>query len=73
MENLPESESLCCVYLLGQDEAVAAERDQGCARCAQSVLICDKVIPRLSTLCSALSTTMRHMLRVFDHKDTGKA
>ena len=41
-------------------------------RWAQSVLICDKVIPRLSPLCSALSITMRHMLRVFDHKDTGK-
>ena len=32
MENLPESESLCCVYLLGQDEAVGAECEQGCAQ-----------------------------------------
>ena len=29
MENLPESVSLCCVYL-GQDEAVGAECEQDC-------------------------------------------
>ena len=32
MENLPESVSLYCVYLVGQDEAVGAECEQGCAQ-----------------------------------------
>lgn len=32
MKELPESGSLCCVYLLGQDEAVAAECEQSCAQ-----------------------------------------
>ena len=31
MKELPESGSLCCVYLLGQDETVVAECEQGCA------------------------------------------
>ena len=74
MENLPESVSLCCVYLLGQDEAVAAECEHGCAQVCS--LCCDlwwghSLI--VSPLASALSPTMKHMLRVCDLKDTVKA
>ena len=60
MENLPESVSLCCVYLLGQDEAVGV----------YDILWGDSLI--VSPLASALSPTMKHMLRVCGHKDTGK-
>lgn len=74
MKKLPESGSLCWVYLLGQDEAVAAECEQGCAQVGSVPfdLWWDHT-STVSPLGSVLSITMRHMLRVWSHKDTGKA
>ena len=70
MENLPESESLCCVYLVRQDEAVGAEYEHGCVQI--SPLLSKTGSPSaLSPLGSALSITVKHTLRVCNHRDTG--
>ena len=71
METLPESESLCCVYLEDTMRQWELSVNRTVPRWAQCVVIFDGVTPWLchSRLCSV---TMRHMLRVCDHKDTGK-
>ena len=54
MQNLPETMSLCCVYLVGDSEAVGTECEQSCAESgSESVIICDGVTPWLghSRLC----------------------
>ena len=69
LENLPESVSLCCVYLVRQDEALGAECEQGCAQGELSLLLPLTGSPSaLSPPDYALSTTVKHKLRVCGHR-----
>lgn len=71
MEKLQESVSLYCVYLVGQDEAVGAECEQGCAQVSSvSYYLWWVHSSAVSPPGSAL-ITVRHMLRVCDDRDTG--